>query len=98
MVGRMGRGVARFFERLSRLLQPFANRPFGGLSPMLDGPAGSACRMLDGLARLCRGFLYGFASLFNWPLLIRSHPERCAKQQYRKKHQMSHSNLRASSH
>ena len=40
-VGRTGRAVARFFERISRLLQPFANRPFGGLSPMLDGLAGS---------------------------------------------------------
>ncbi len=73
-VGRTGPGVARFFEGLSRLLQTLPHRSFGGLGSVLHGLAGRARRMLDRLTRLCRGFLYSFASFFNWTLILRSHP------------------------
>jgi hypothetical protein len=98
VAGRSGPPVARFLECLSCLLQPFPNRPLGGLGSMLHSLAGGACRMLNRLAGLCRSFLYGIASFFNWTLILRSHPEGCAKQQNSKKRQMSHSNLRASSY
>ena len=66
--GRMGGAVARFLQGISRLLQPFANRPFGGL-----------CTMLDRLACFFRRFLNGFPSFFYWTLILGSRRERYAE-------------------
>jgi len=58
---------------------------------MLDGLTGGACRMLNSFAGFCRGFLDCLASLLDWTLIVRSHPQRCAKQQNDQKCEMSHS-------
>ena len=74
-----GCGTAGFFERIACILQPLADRPFGGLCSVLDGLAGRACSVFNGLARFRRRFLNGFASLFDWPLIVCAHRERGAK-------------------
>jgi hypothetical protein len=67
------RTVAGFFQRISRVRQSLANRPFGGLRTMLDGLAGGTCSMLNCLAGFLGSLLYGGASFLNWTLILRSH-------------------------
>jgi hypothetical protein len=50
MLGRTGCAVARFFQCISRFLQPLTNGPFGGLCAMFDSLAGGFCTMLNCLA------------------------------------------------
>jgi hypothetical protein len=61
-------GGARFLQCISRLLEPLANCPFGGL-----------CTMLDCLARFFCRFLNGCPSFFYWTLILGSHRERYAE-------------------
>jgi hypothetical protein len=70
MPGRTGFTVAGFFERVARVLQALADGPLGGLRAMLNR-----------LARFCCGFLYGFASFFDWTLILGPHRERYATRQ-----------------
>jgi hypothetical protein len=74
-----GCGTAGFFERVARILQPLADRPFSGLCSMLDSLAGGACCVFNGSARFCRSLLNGFASFFDRPLIFCAHRERGAK-------------------
>ena len=73
--------MARFFKCISRVLQSFADRAFGGLRAVFDCPAGGLCPMLNSLASFLRGFLYGLAGFLDWPLILRSRRERYAKRQ-----------------
>jgi hypothetical protein len=79
MVGRTSCGTAGFFEGIARILQSLAYRPFGGLCSMLDGLAGGACGVFNGFPRFRRRLLNGFASFFDWPLIVCAHRERGAK-------------------
>jgi hypothetical protein len=79
MTGRTGFAVAGFFERISRILQTFANGAFGGLGPMFDGFARSFCTMFNRLPRFGGGFLDGLASLFHWTLILSAQNQRSAK-------------------
>lgn len=89
MTGRAGFAVARFLECISRFLQAFANRAFGGLGTVFDGFASGLCTMLDGLAcglctmfnrlpRFSGGFLNGLACLFDWTWIFGLQDERNA--------------------
>jgi hypothetical protein len=98
VVRRTGCGAAGFFERIASILQPFANRPFGGLCSVLDCLASGACRVFNGLARFRRRLFNGFASFFDWPLIVCAHRERGAKQQNGKNCEMSHNVFRVSSY
>jgi hypothetical protein len=64
---------AGLFQRISRVRQSLANRPFGGLGTMLDGLPGGTCSMLHGLAGFLSSLLYGGASFLNWTLILRPH-------------------------
>ena len=98
MVGRTGYGAPSFFERIARILQPLADCPFSGLCSVLHGLSGRAGGMFDGFARFCRRLLNGFASFFDWPLIVCAHRERGAKQQNGKNCEISHNVLRVSSY
>ncbi len=71
MLGRSGAAATRFFDRIPRVLYPFADRSFGGLRTVLQGLAGGLRAMLDSLTGFRRGFLDSLASLFDWILFIR---------------------------
>lgn len=109
MLGRTGFTLARFFQRISRVLQSFAHRAFGSLCAVLDRLAGGFCAMLDrlagglramlnSLARFFRGFLHGLAGFLDGPLILRSRCERYAKRQSDYQCEMFHSHLQYSSH
>jgi hypothetical protein len=57
MLGRTG--GTRFFDCVSRVLQPFANGPFSGL-----------CAMLNRLARLFRGLFNRLTGFLYWTLIL----------------------------
>jgi hypothetical protein len=58
-------GGARFFDCVSRVLQPFPNGPFSGL-----------CAMFNRLARFFRGLFNGLPSFLYWTLIL---PLRCQR-------------------
>jgi hypothetical protein len=93
-----GYGAPSFFECIARVLQPLADGPFSSLSSVLDGLACRACGVFDGLARFRRRLLNGFASFFDWPLIVCVHRKRGAKQQNGKNCEMSHNVSRVSSY
>jgi len=68
---------------------------------MFDGlPRGARC-VLDRFPGFTGGFLNGFPSLFDWTLVLCTHPEGCTKQENAKNRKMfSHSSHRqfASTH
>jgi hypothetical protein len=78
MPGRTGCTAARFFQGISRFLQPLTNGPFGSLCAMSDRLAGGFRTMLNGLACFFRSFLNGLTSFFYWTLILGSHCERYA--------------------
>ena len=99
MLGRTGCALARFFKRISRVLQSFADRAFGGLGAVLYCPAGGLCTMLYSLACFLRGFPDGLAGFLNWPLiLLCSRGERYAKRQSDYQREIFHSYLHYSSY
>ena len=71
--------VDGLFERISCILQAFANGAFGGLGPMFHGFTRGFCTMLNCLPRFGRGFLDRLASLFDWTLILSAQNERSAK-------------------
>jgi hypothetical protein len=98
MLGRTGCALARFFDRISRVLQSFADCAFGGLGAVLYCPAGGLCTMLNSLACFFRGFSYGLAGFLDWPLILCSRDERYAKRQSDYQCEIFHSYLHYSSY
>jgi hypothetical protein len=67
------RTAAGFFQRISRIGQSLANRPFRGLRTMLDGLAGGTCGMLNCFTGFFGSLLHGGASFLDRALILRSH-------------------------
>jgi hypothetical protein len=79
MSGRTSFAVAGFFEGISCIFHAFANGALGGLCAMFNGFARGFCTMFNRLPRFGGGFLYGLASLFDWPLVLGAQNERNAE-------------------
>ena len=99
MLGRTGCTLAGLFQRISRVLQSFADRTFSGLGAVLYCPAGGLGTMLYSLACFLRGFPYGLAGFLDWPLiLLCSRGESYAKRQSDYQCEIFHSYLHYSSY
>jgi hypothetical protein len=79
MMGGTGRAMASLFQRISRLLQAFANCSFGSLCAVFNGLPGGCSTMLDCLTGFLRCFLNRLTSFLDRSLIVGSQGERYAQ-------------------
>jgi hypothetical protein len=79
MMGGTGGAMASLFQRISRLVQAFANCSFGSLCTVFNGLPGGCCTMLDCLTGFLRSFLNRLTSFLDRSLIVRPQCERYAQ-------------------